>query len=197
MIETCKFLEKEGFSVKYLPVDKYGFVDLNELEQSITDNTFFLTIMFANNEIGTIEPIKEIGKISKRHDIIFHTDAVQALCKANIDVKEFEIDMLSLSSHKINGPKGVGALYIKNGIDINPLMHGGGHEKNIRSGTLNTPGIIGLGKACELGLERLNIDVPYLKKLRDKLINDVLNIDNSYLNGHPTKRLVNNASFHF
>ena len=197
VLETCKFLEKEGFVIKYLPVDKHGLVDLNELEQSISDNTFLLTIMFANNEIGTIEPIKEIGKISKKHDIIFHTDAVQALCKTNIDVKELGLDMLSLSSHKINGPKGVGALYVKNNIDIDPLIHGGGHEKNIRSGTLNTPGIVGLGKACELGGERLNIDIPYLKKLRDKLIDEILNIENSYLNGHPSKRLVNNASFHF
>jgi len=153
--------------------------------------------MFANNEIGTIQPIREIGKIAKKNNVLFHTDAVQAVCKTKIDINKMNIDMLSLSSHKIYGPKGVGALYIKKGVQLTPIIHGGGHENNIRSGTLNTPGIVGFGKACELGNNRMNKDIPYMRKLRDLLIENILNINNTSLNGHPNKRLVNNANFHF
>jgi cysteine desulfurase len=153
--------------------------------------------MFANNEIGTIQPIEEISKISNEHDIIFHTDAVQAVAKLPIDVQKQHIDLLALSSHKIHGPKGIGALYIRNGIKVQPIIHGGGHEKGIRSSTLNVPGIVGLGKACELAKKRITKDILHMKTLRDLLIKDTLQIEESYLNGHPKKRLPNNAHFRF
>jgi cysteine desulfurase len=197
VIETCRYLEKEGFNIKFLPVDKYGLININELEDSITKNTFLISIMFANNEIGTIEPIKKIGAIAKKYNIYFHTDAVQALCKIPIDVNKLNIDLLSISSHKINGPKGVGALFIRKNVDIKPIIHGGGQENNFRSGTLNTPGIVGLGKACEIGNKKMKHDISYLKNLRDTLISNILNIENTFLNGHPTKRLVNNTNFYF
>ena len=197
VLTTCKYMEKIGFNVKYLPVDKYGLIDIKELENAISKDTFLITIMFANNEIGTIEPMEKIGKIAKEHDVIFHTDAVQAVGKFPIDVNKLNIDLLALSSHKIYGPKGAGALYVKNGVKLQTIVHGGGHEKGLRSSTYNTPGVVGLGKACELGKTRLKEDMAYLKNLRDMLIKDVLKIEESYLNGHPEKRLVNNAHFRF
>lgn len=197
VLETCKHLEKQGFNIKYLPVDKYGFIDLKELENAISKDTFLITIMYANNEIGTIEPIDEIGKIAKKHKVLFHTDAVQAIAKVPIDVNKLNIDLLSISSHKIYGPKGVGALFIRKGVKLQPLAHGGGHEKGLRSSTYNTSGIVGLGKACELGKNRLEKDAVYLKSLRDELIKNIIKIEQSYLNGHPEKRLVNNAHFCF
>jgi cysteine desulfurase len=197
VLEVCRHLEKQGFQVKYLPVDHQGLINLETLQNSISKNTFLLTMMYANNEIGTIEPIEEIGKITQEHDIIFHTDAVQAVTKVPIDVKKQHIDMLALSSHKIYGPKGIGALYIRNGVKIQPIIHGGGHEKGMRSSTLNTPGIVGLGKACELAKKRMTADNIRIKTLRDHLIKNVLHIEESYLNGHPEKRLVNNAHFRF
>jgi len=197
VLETCKHLEKLGFNVKYLSVDKYGFINLGDLEDAISKDTFLVTIMFGNNEIGTIEPIEEIGKITKKHDILFHTDAVQAIGKVPIDVNKLNIDLLSISSHKIYGPKGAGALYIRNGVRLQTLAHGGGHEKGLRSSTHNTPGIVGLGKACELCKMRINEDVAHLKKLRDALIKNILEIEECYLNGHPEKRLANNAHFRF
>jgi cysteine desulfurase len=197
VLETCRYLETQGFKVKYLPVDKDGIVNLMDLRKSISKNTFLITIMFANNEIGTIQPIEEIGKISNEHDIIFHTDAVQAVAKVPIDVKKQHIDLLALSSHKIHGPKGIGVIYIRNGIKVQPIIHGGGHEKGIRSSTLNVPGIVGLGKACELAKKRMTKDVLHMKTLRDLLIKDTLQIEESYLNGHPKKRLANNAHFRF
>lgn len=197
VLETCKHLETQGFKVKYLPVDEYGIVKINDLKESISKNTILISIMFANNEIGTIEPIEEIGKIAKQNNICFHTDAVQAIGKIPIDVNKLNIDMLSISSHKIYGPKGVGALYIKKGVKIQPVVHGGGHEKGLRSSTHNMPGIIGLGKACELAKKRMEKDTKYIKNLRDKLIKNVLQIEESYLNGHPEKRLINNAHFRF
>ena len=197
VLETCRHLETQGFQVKYLPVDKNGIVNPDDLQKSISKNTFLITIMFANNEIGTIQPIDEIGKISHEHDIIFHTDAVQAVAKLPIDVKKQHIDLLALSSHKIHGPKGIGALYIRNGVKVQPIIHGGGHEKGVRSSTLNVPGIVGLGKACELAEKRMTKDIPYMKTLRDLLIKNTLQIEESHLNGHPEKRLVNNAHFRF
>jgi cysteine desulfurase len=197
VLETCRHLEKLGFKVKYLPVDEYGVIDLDELEQSISKNTFLITIMYANNEIGTIEPVEEIGKIAKERDIVFHTDAVQAISKLPIDVDKLGIDLLSVSSHKIYGPKGVGALYLRKGVKLQPIFHGGGHEKKLRSSTYNTPGIVGLGKACELARTRMVKDVEQLITLRDSLIKKVLNVEESYLNGHPEKRLANNAHFRF
>ncbi len=197
VLEACKHLETQGFKVKYLPVDEYGVIKIDDLKDSISENTFLITIMFANNEIGTIEPIEEIGKIAKENNIPFHTDAVQAIGKVPIDVNKLNIDLLSISSHKIYGPKGVGALYIKKGVKIQPIVHGGGHEKGLRSSTHNIPGIIGLGKACELAKKRMGKDTKYIKNLRDKLIKNILQIEESYLNGHPEKRLVNNAHFLF
>lgn len=197
VFETCKYLNNIGYKVKFLPVDKYGIVNLEEMEKSISKDTFLITIMFANNEIGTIEPIQEIGRIAKTHNVLFHTDAVQALGKVPIDINKLNIDLLSISSHKIYGPKGVGALYVRKGVKLETIAHGGGHEKGIRSSTLNTPGIVGLGKACELGLKRMDKDVLHMTKLRNILIKNTLEIEESYLNGHPTQRLANNAHFRF
>ncbi len=197
VLTTCKYMEKIGFNVKYLPVDKHGLIDIKELEDAISKDTFLITIMFANNEIGTIEPMEKIGKIAKEHDVIFHTDAVQAVGKVPIDVNKLNIDLLALSSHKIYGPKGAGALYVRNGVKLQTIVHGGGLEKGLRSSTYNTPGVVGLGKACELGKIRIKKDMVYLKNLRDMLIKDILKIEESYLNGHPEKRLVNNAHFRF
>jgi len=197
VLTTCKYIEQIGFNVKYLPVDKHGLIDITELEDSISKDTFLITIMFANNEIGTIEPMEKIGKIAKDHDVIFHTDAVQAVGKVPIDVNKLNIDLLALSSHKIYGPKGAGALYVRNNVKLQTILHGGGHEKGLRSSTYNAPGIVGLGKACELGKNRIKKDATHLRNLRDILIKDVLKIEESYLNGHPEKRLVNNAHFRF
>jgi cysteine desulfurase len=197
VLETCRHLETQGFQVKYLPVDTNGIINLVDLQKSISKNTFLISIMSANNEIGTIQPIEEIGKIAHEHDIIFHTDAVQAVAKLPVEVKQQHIDLLALSAHKIYGPKGTGALYIRNGIKVQPIIHGGGHEKGVRSSTLNVPGIVGLGKACELAKKRMPRDIPYMKTLRDLLIKNTLQIEESYLNGHPKKRLVNNAHFRF
>jgi len=197
VLETCKYMEKIGFNVKFLSVDKYGVVDLDELKNAISKDTFLMSIMFANHEIGTIQPIEEIGKIAKENDIIFHTDAIQAVCKTPIDANKLNVDLLSISGHKIYAPKGVGALYIKKGVKLQTISHGGGHEKGLRSSTYNSPGIVGLGKACELGKNRLEEDMAYIKSLRDSLIKKTLVIEESYLNGHPEKRLVNNAHFRF
>ncbi|MDI6855689.1 MAG: cysteine desulfurase NifS [Candidatus Thermoplasmatota archaeon] len=198
VLETCKYLEQQGFRVKYLPVDKYGFVNVEELENSISKGTFLITIMHANNEIGTIEPIEEIGKIAKERDVILHTDAVQSFGKVPIDVGKMNADLLSVSAHKIYGPKGVGALYIKRGVQVEPFIHGGGHERGLRSSTENIAGIVGLGKAAELAQQRIESDAAYMTKLRDKLIKNITeNVEESYLNGHPTKRLPNNAHFRF
>lgn len=197
VLETCRYLEKIGYSVRYLPVDKYGLVSPGALENAISKGTVLITIMHANNEIGTIEPVDEIGKIAKRNGIIFHTDAVQSAGKIPIDVEKMGIDMLSISAHKMYGPKGTGALYIKKGIAVEPIVHGGGHERGIRSSTENIPGIVGLGKAAELAEKRMGKDTRHLLKLRDGLIRRVLKIEESYLNGHPKKRLPNNAHFRF
>ena len=198
VLETCKHLEQQGFTIAYVPVDEYGIVDLAALEQSITQNTFLISIMYANNEIGTIQPVDEIGRLAHEHDILFHTDAVQAIGKVPLDVQKQNIDLLSLSSHKIYGPKGVGVLFLGEGIGLQPIIHGGGHERGLRSSTVNVPGAVGLGKACELLQTHMDKDIAHLRKLRDRLIKDVLQtIEQSYLNGHPEKRLVNNAHFRF
>ena len=196
--ETCKYLEKNGFNVTYLPVYKDGIVKIKDLEDAITDKTILITIMHANNEIGTIQPISEIGKIAQENKIYFHTDAVQTVGKIPVNVKELNVDMLSLSAHKLYGPKGIGALYLRQGVRIEPIMHGGGHEKGIRPGTENVPGIVGLGKACSIAKENLQRDAQKLTSLRDMLIDGVLaENEDSYLNGHRTKRLPNNANFRF
>ncbi|MFX1287143.1 MAG: cysteine desulfurase family protein [Promethearchaeota archaeon] len=199
---TCKSLKKRGFSITFLPVDKDGLIDLKELEDMITDETTLISVMFANNEIGTIEPIKKIGEIAKKHDVIFHTDAVQAFGKVPINVDEMNIDLLSASAHKLYGPKGVGMLYIKNkgvredwGKYIEPIMFGGGHERDMRPSTVNVPGIAGFAKAVELAKEEMTIEIKRQTKLRDKIIENVLNnVNYTFLNGHRTQRLPNNVN---
>lgn len=171
---TCKFLEKSGFEVTYLPVDEYGFISLEDLKNAITDKTILVSIMFANNEIGTIQPIAEIGKICKERNVYFHTDAVQAIGHVKIDVKEMNIDALSMAGHKFYGPKGVGAMYLRKGVKIENLIHGGGQEKGKRASTENVPGIVGIGKAIELATEELEVEANRLKSLRDKLLNGLV-----------------------
>ncbi len=196
--ETCKYLEKNGFEVTYLPVYEDGIVRVSDLEDAITDKTILITIMHANNEIGTIQPISEIGKIARENKIYFHTDAVQTVGKIPVNVEEMNVDMLSLSAHKVYGPKGIGALYVKKGVRLEPIIHGGGHEKGLRPGTENVSGIVGLGKACELAEKNLLEDTKYITNLRDKLIDGILDsIEQSYLDGHRTKRLPNNANLRF
>jgi cysteine desulfurase len=196
--ETCKYLEKNGFKVTYLPVGEDGIIKIDDLKAAITDETILITVMHANNEIGTIQPIEEIGKIASEKKIYFHTDAVQTVGKIPVDVKKMNVDMLSLSSHKLYGPKGIGALYIKKGVRIEPLLHGGGHERGLRPGTENVAGIVGLGKACSIAKVSQETDAQKLTNLRNKLVDGVLNsIEESYLNGDRTKRLPNNANFRF
>lgn len=198
VLHTCRYLEKEGFKVTYLPVDEYGLVKPEDLKKAITDKTILVSIMFANNEIGTIEPVDELVKIAHEKNVYFHTDAVQAVGNIPIDVKKLDVDLLSLSAHKIYGPKGVGALYIKNGVKIHSLIQGGTQEKNRRAGTENVPGIVGLGEAIELITKNLDSHINKLTFLRDKLINGILEkIPYTRLNGHPTKRLPGNVNVSF
>lgn len=198
ILEPCKRLEEEGFQVTYLPVDKYGIVNPNDIEKEISSDTCLVSIMFANNEVGTIQPIADIGKITKERKIVFHTDAIQAVGKTPINVKELGIDLLSISSHKINGPKGVGALYIKKGIKIDPLILGGGQENGLRSGTENVASIVGFGMACQLANDGIVQNQEHFRKLGMKLITDVLKeIPHTKLNGHPEKRIPNNIHFTF
>lgn len=198
VLYTCKTLEKEGFRVTYLNVDKDGLINLGELRNSITNNTILITIMFANNEIGTIEPIEEIGRIAKMYNVIFHTDAVQAIGNIKIDVEKLNIDSLSMSAHKFYGPKGVGALYVRNGINFNKIQDGGHQEKDKRAGTENVAGIVGIGKAIQLAnqnLERYNEKLQYL---RDYLILQMeKQIPDIKINGHRTKRLPGNVNVSF
>jgi len=198
VLHTCRYLEKEGFKVTYLPVDEYGLVKPEDLKKAITDKTILVSIMFANNEIGTIEPVDELVKIAHEKNVYFHTDAVQAVGNVPIDVKKLDVDLLSLSAHKIYGPKGVGALYIKKGVKIHSLIQGGTQEKNRRAGTENVPGIVGLGEAIELITKNLDSHINKLTFLRDKLINGILEkIPYTRLNGHPTKRLPGNVNVSF
>lgn len=197
ILNSCKWLEENGFDVTYLSVDEYGLINLDDLEKSIRDDTILISIMTANNEIGTIQPIKEIGELAKKYNIVFHTDAVQGVGKVDIDVKRDNIDMLSLSSHKINGPKGVGVLYKKNEIKIDSWNTGGGHEFGLRSGTENVPCIVGLAKAMEILEKEMNENIERMTKIRDYLIENISKIENSRLNGHKEKRLCNNVNFSF
>jgi len=193
-----KKLARCGFKVTYIPVDRFGMVDPSDIKKSITPKTILVTIMHANNIVGTIQPISEIGKILKEHGVIFHTDAVQTFTNIEADVNKLNVDLLSLSGHKIYGPKGVGALYIKKGTRIIPQILGGGHERGIRSGTENIPGIAGLAKAAELGQRNLSDKIEKITKMRDYLTNSVLSkIDEVRLNGHPSKRLPGNCNFSF
>ena len=195
VLVTCKFLEKRGFKVTYLPVDKYGLVDPESVRKAITDKTILISIMHANNEIGTIQPIGEIGKIARKAKIYFHTDAVQTVGHIPVNVNELKVDMLSFSAHKLYGPKGVGVLYIRKGTKVTSLIHGGEQEQGRRAGTENVPGIVGLGKAIELaGLDITN-ETERLITLRNVLIKGILEkIEHSRLNGHPAQRLPNNVN---
>lgn len=198
VLHTCQFLERQGFRVTYLNVDREGFVNINELKNSIRDDTGIISIMFANNEIGTIQPIYEIAKIAQMHNIVFHTDAVQACGNIPIDVKKMGIDMLSLSGHKIHAPKGIGALYVRNGIEFEKLIEGGHQEKNKRGGTENVAGIVGLGKACELAKNEMNMHMKHLQEIRDYYIDKVNeSIKDIKLNGSIQNRLPGNANFSF
>ncbi len=198
IMESAAWLEKQGFEISRLNVDQYGFVNLEELEKSIKKETILVSIMHANNEIGTIQPIKEIGKICKEKGVYFHTDAAQSLGKELIDVNKMNIDLLTASAHKLYGPKGVGLLFVKEGTRIEPLLHGGGHESGLRSSTCNVAGIVGFAKACEICKESMEKENKRLKKLRNRLIAGILDkIDDSFLNGHPTERLSNNVNVAF
>ena len=199
VLHTCEYLEKNhGFEVTYLDVDEYGFVDLKQLKSSIRPTTILISIMFANNEIGTIEPVKEIADIAKEHKILFHTDAVQALGNVEIDVKKLGIDMLSMSGHKLYTPKGIGALYIRSGVKIDNLIHGGAQERKKRAGTKNTAFIAAFGKACELAKENMSGHIEEARRLREKLINGVLErIPYTIVTGDREKRLPTIASFCF
>ncbi|QXE17663.1 cysteine desulfurase NifS [Clostridium sp. 001] len=197
VINTCKYLEKHGFKVTFLPVNEYGIVNLGEIEKSITDNTILISAMFANNEIGTIEPIKEIGSLCRKKGILFHTDAVQAVGNVPIDVKAMNIDLLSMASHKFYGPKGMGALYIRKGVKIDSLIHGGAQERGRRAGTENIAGIVGMGKAIEIAVKNMDSESNRLSYLRDKLIEGLLKIPGSKLNGDKNNRLPGNVNITF
>ncbi len=199
VLNTCSYLEKHGFEVTYLDVDEYGFVNPERLEAAITENTILISIMTANNEIGTIQPIKKIGEIAKKHKIIFHTDAVQAVGHMKLDVKELGVDMLSMSAHKFHGPKGVGALYIRNGVRIDNLIHGGGQERGKRAATENLAGIAGLAKALEIAVRDLEPNMAVMTGKRDRLIKGISEkIPYSKLNGPVGEgRLCNNVNFSF
>lgn len=198
ILHTCEALEKEGYRVTYLPVDEYARVNPQDVADAICDDTILISVMFANNEVGTIQPIAEIGKIAKGKGIYFHTDAVQAVGNYPIDVNEYGIDLLTISSHKFHGPKGIGALYIRKGVRIKPILFGGAQEKTLRPGTENTPGIVGLGKAAELAQAELTDKINRVQKLRDKLIAGITErIPEAKLNGHPTLRMPGNVNFSF
>ncbi len=197
ILNSVEWLKKQGFEVTYLRVDKFGMVDLNELENSIRKDTILVSVMHANNEIGTIEPIKEIGEICKEHGVYFHTDAAQSFGKILVDVEKFNVDLLTASSHKIYGPKGVGCLFVREGVKIEPLLHGGGHEFGLRSSTVNVAGIVGFAEAAEIAKKEMKREGKRLEKLRRKLEKGILKIENSHLNGHPEKRLPNISNFWF
>lgn len=198
ILHTAEFLETKGVDVTYLNVDEFGKISLEELENAIRPETVLISVMFANNEIGTIQPIAEIGEIAKKHGVLFHTDAVQAVGHVPIDVEKLQVDLLSLSGHKLGAPKGIGAIYIRKGTRISPLIFGGAQEKKLRAGTENIAGIVGLGKAAELAVAEMEKTTKKLTALRDKLIHGILeSIPDSRLNGHPTDRLPGNCNISF
>ena len=195
VMEACKFLQGRGFRITYLPVDEYGLVDPRDVKKAITDKTILISVMHANNEVGTVEPVGEIGKIAKEARIYFHTDAVQTVGHIPVNVDELKVDLLSISGHKLYGPKGVGALYVRKGIKLVSIIHGGEQEKRRRAGTENVPAIVGLGRAIELAGQAMNKEVERLSYLRDKLINGLVErIEHIRLNGHPRRRLPNNVN---
>ncbi|MBQ4448405.1 MAG: cysteine desulfurase NifS [Clostridia bacterium] len=196
VLHTCQLLERNGYEVTYLPVDEYGMVTVDQVREAMRPDTVLVTVMFANNEVGTIMPIAEIGALCHEKGVYFHTDAVQAVGHLPIDVKAMHIDMLSMSAHKFHGPKGVGALYVRRGIVLPPLIYGGAQERNRRAGTENVPGIVGMGKAIEMALDGLDEKAERMKALRDRLIRELPErIPEIKLNGHPTVRLPNNVNF--
>lgn len=197
VLHTCKHLEKQGFEVTYLPVNKNGLVEIKDLLEAIRPDTILISIMYANNEIGTVQPIEEIGEIAKEKNIYFHTDAVQAIGNIDIDLQKLNIDLLSLSGHKFNGPKGIGALYIKNGTKVENLLHGGSQEKGKRPSTENVAGIVGLGKAIELATKDIAKKEKYLKNLREYAIENLLKIPHTILNGDRERRLPGNVNVCF
>jgi len=198
VLKPCKKLEEMGLKITYIPVDEYGIVDYNDVANSITENTVLVSIMLANNEVGTIQPIKEISEICKKYQIPLHTDAVQAVGKVPINVKELGVDALSVSSHKINGPKGIGALFIKKGLRVSPQILGGGQENGMRSGTENVASIVGFGKACEIAKERLNENISHFQALHSTMLSRVIKeIPHVKLNGHSEKRIFNNIHLTF
>jgi cysteine desulfurase len=194
VLESCRWLEEQGWDVTYLPVDKYGLVSPPDVQRAIRKDTVLVSVMHANNEIGTIEPIEEIGKICREKEVYFHTDACQSFTKVPLDVKKHSVDMITINAHKIHGPKGVGALYVRKGTKLEPWQSGGGHERGMRSGTENVPGIVGFAKAVTLVKPS---DIARMRKLRDQVIKEALSISGTVLNGHPERRLCNNANFIF
>ncbi len=194
VLGPCRFLEREGWRVTYLPVNKYGQVDPDDVRKAITDETVLISVMHANNEIGTLQPVEEIGRIAKEREICFHTDAVQTFTHIPINVDELNVDLLSFSAHKFYGPKGIGGLYVRKGTPISPCMYGGPQEYGLRAGTENVPAIAGMGKAVQLAILEMDAQAAYVKSLRDKLIKSLLNIEGIRLNGHPTDRLPNNIN---
>lgn len=198
ILHTCEYLEKQGFEISYIDVDEDGIIKLDELEKAIRPTTILISVMFANNEIGTIQPIQEIGKLARKHEVLFHTDAVQAYGHVPIDVNTLNIDLLSASGHKINGPKGIGILYLRNSVKLGSLIHGGAQERNRRAGTHNVPGIVGFGKATEIAGSTMASRAAYETKLRDYLIEQILTkVPYAKLNGHKTLRLPNNVNISF
>jgi len=198
VLHTCRFLESQGFKVTYVPVNEEGFVPIEDLKSAINPRTILISVMAANNEIGVIQPVRDIGEICHDHGVAFHTDAVQAFTKMPLDVERDNIDMLSISGHKFHGPKGVGALYVRGGLNVRPTMYGGGHEKGLRSSTENVSGIVGIGKAVEIAMTSMDSDIARMAFLRDRIIDGVLSqIQNSHFNGSRAKRLCNNAHFRF
>jgi cysteine desulfurase len=198
VLDTCKYLQKKGYEVTYLPVDGYAMVDPGDLEKAITDRTILISVMFVNSEVGTIEPVEEIGKIARSRGITFHCDAVQAVGKIETDVRKLNVDLLAMSSHKIYGPKGIGALYVRKGLRLDPITHGGGQERGLRPGTLNTPSIVGFGEACSLRKAEMKSEAERLISLRERLRKKIEDrIDKVHLNGHPTKRQPGNLNFSF
>lgn len=197
ILNTCKQLKKEGFEISHIPVDEYGIIDIEKLKEEIRPDTILISVMYANGEVGTIEPIREVGNIAKENEIYLHTDGVAAVGKIPIDVSE-NIDLMSISSNDMYGPKGTGALYIRKGTKIQPIIHGGGQERGLRSGSENVANIVGMGKAAEIAKAEMESEGNRVSELRDKLIKSILeDIDYAYLNGHPENRLPNNANIRF
>ncbi len=197
IIESAAWLEKLGFDITRVSVDKFGLVDPSDIKDAIKKDTILVSVIHASNEIGTIQPISEIGAICREKGVYFHTDATQTLGKMPIDIRQLNVDMMTASAHKMYGPKGVGLLFLKRGVKIDPLLHGGGQESNMRSATLNIPGIVGFAKACEISLKEMGDDDKRISQLRDKLLNEIMKIEGVELNGHPEKRLSNNINVRF